>query len=48
VDEGEARATLDIAVVDMDGYMAEGEVLRGDNPVCVTFELVIVPDDEFR
>jgi predicted DNA-binding protein with PD1-like motif len=43
-DEGKLQARLDIAVVDMKGNIAEGEILRGDNPVCITFELVIVPD----
>jgi hypothetical protein len=41
------RAILDIAVVGIDGDIAEGEILRGENPVCVTFELVIVPDAFF-
>lgn len=40
--EGEARAELDIDVVDMDGNIASGRLVRGSNPVCVTFELVIV------
>ena len=38
----ELRARLDIAVVGIDGTIAEGEILRGENPVCVTFELVLV------
>jgi predicted DNA-binding protein with PD1-like motif len=42
--ETELRASLDIAVVDIGGNIAAGEILRGDNPVCVTFELAIVPD----
>ena len=37
------RASLDIDVVDMQGRIFEGEIVRGDNPVCVTFELVIEP-----
>ncbi|MBJ6123781.1 PCC domain-containing protein [Microvirga splendida] len=37
--QGRARLTLD--VVDMDGVISSGEIVRGDNPVCVTFELVI-------
>ena len=44
----EPRASLDIAVVDIAGNIAMGEILRGDNPVCVTFELVIVPDATLR
>jgi len=41
--EGSPRATLQIDVVDMKGDIFEGEIVRGDNPVCVTFELVIEP-----
>ncbi|MEE1612185.1 PCC domain-containing protein [Microvirga sp. CF3016] len=37
------RASLDIDVVDMQGRIFDGEIVRGDNPVCVTFELVIEP-----
>jgi predicted DNA-binding protein with PD1-like motif len=40
---GLPRASLDIDVVDMQGKIFEGEIVRGDNPVCVTFELVIEP-----
>ncbi len=39
--DGQPRARLEIDVVDMDGRIFYGEILRGDNPVCVTFELVI-------
>lgn len=35
---------LEIDVVDMDGAIFSGELVRGDNPVCVTFELVIEPE----
>ncbi|MFB9949702.1 PCC domain-containing protein [Rhizobium puerariae] len=35
-------ATLDAAVVDTDGVIHHGRLVRGDNPVGVTFELVIV------
>ncbi|MDF2813120.1 MAG: hypothetical protein K0S56_4151 [Microvirga sp.] len=41
--DGAPCAHLDIAVVDMEGNISEGEIRRGDNPVCVTFELVIEP-----
>ena len=41
--EGSPRATLQIDVVDMKGDIFEGEIVRGDNPVCVTFELMIEP-----
>ena len=36
------RAGLDAAVVDTDGIIYHGRLARGDNPVGVTFELVIV------
>lgn len=36
------RATLDIALVDMTGRLSGGTLRRGVNPVCVTFELLIV------
>lgn len=39
--DGQARAILDIAIVDMHGGIFEGRLARGDNPVCVTFELLI-------
>lgn len=40
--KGEPVCTLDIAVVGMDGAISEGRLRRGENPVCVTFELLIV------
>jgi predicted DNA-binding protein with PD1-like motif len=40
-EDGRARARLAIDVVDMDGAIFSGDIARGDNPVCVTFELVI-------
>ncbi|MBP1849649.1 PCC domain-containing protein [Rhizobium halophytocola] len=40
--DGAPVATLDIAVVDMNGDWTKGELKRGANPVCVTFELLIV------
>ncbi len=39
--DGRPQARLDIDVVDMDGGIFSGVLVRGDNPVCVTFELVI-------
>lgn len=36
------RARLDAAVVDTEGTIYHGRLVRGDNPVGVTFELVIV------
>jgi predicted DNA-binding protein with PD1-like motif len=41
--DGLPRASLDIDVVDIEGRIFAGEIVRGDNPVCVTFELVIEP-----
>ncbi|MAU94830.1 MAG: DUF296 domain-containing protein [Fulvimarina sp.] len=40
----EGRVRLDVAVVAMDGAIFTGVLVRGDNPVCVTFELVVVPE----
>jgi predicted DNA-binding protein with PD1-like motif len=34
-------AVLDMLVVDMHGMVHEGRLVRGDNPVCITFELVL-------
>jgi predicted DNA-binding protein with PD1-like motif len=34
-------AVLDMLVVDMQGMVHEGRLIRGDNPVCITFELVM-------
>ena len=39
--DGRIHARLVIDVVDMEGSISSGEIVRGDNPVCVTFELVI-------
>ena len=36
------RATLDIALVGMDGEISQGVLVHGANPVCVTFELLIL------
>jgi len=38
---GQPRVQLVIDVVDMDGAIFSGKLVHGDNPVCVTFELVI-------
>ncbi|UEM07947.1 DUF296 domain-containing protein (plasmid) [Skermanella rosea] len=34
-------ATLDIAMVDMDGIIHEGRLVRGRNSVCITFEIYL-------
>lgn len=39
--QGRSTASLHIDVVDMEGQVFSGKLVRGDNPVCVTFELVI-------
>jgi predicted DNA-binding protein with PD1-like motif len=38
---GELEATLDVALVDYLGGLAEGRLTRGDNPVLMTMELVL-------
>ena len=38
---GTLEAELDIALVDYEGCIAEGRLLRGDNPVLMTMELVL-------
>jgi hypothetical protein len=43
---GRPRARLSIDVVDMEGAMFSGSLVHGDNPVCVTFELVIEEADQ--
>ncbi len=42
---GTIRSMLDIAIVDIHGQVFEGEIVRGRNNVCVTFELLIVEND---
>ncbi len=38
----DGRAVLDMLVIDMHGHVHEGRLVRGDNPVCITFELMLV------
>jgi len=41
---GEVRdgvAAIDMVVVDMRGQVHEGRLERGENPVCITFDLVL-------
>ena len=38
---GELQAELDVALVDYTGGLAEGVLVRGDNPVLMTMELVL-------
>lgn len=45
IDSGRVRAAgclIDVALADMDGAVHEGRLARGDNPVCVTFEVLAV------
>jgi len=39
--DGAPEATLDVALVDYTGGLAEGRLTRGDNPVLMTMELVL-------
>ena len=39
--DGAPCATLDLAVVDMEGSVHEGPLVAGENPVCITFELML-------
>jgi predicted DNA-binding protein with PD1-like motif len=45
---GAPEATLDIALVDYTGGLAEGRLMRGDNPVLMTMELVLEVLDEAK
>ncbi|RXG90169.1 PCC domain-containing protein [Bradyrhizobium zhanjiangense] len=40
---GALEAALDVALIDYTGGLAEGRLVRGDNPVLMTMELVLVP-----
>ncbi len=40
---GTLEAQLDVALVDYTGGLAEGRLVRGDNPVLMTMELVLEP-----
>ncbi|WP_180902734.1 PCC domain-containing protein [Martelella soudanensis] len=42
VEDGRATCRLDIDMVGMSGAITSGLLRRGENPVCVTFELQIV------
>ena len=39
--DGTLQAELDVALVDYLGGIAEGPLMRGDNPVLMTMELVL-------
>ena len=40
-DGGALQATLDVALVDYTGGLAEGRLIGGDNPILMTMELVL-------
>ncbi|MCK1540852.1 DUF296 domain-containing protein [Bradyrhizobium sp. 147] len=40
---GALEAALDVALIDYTGGLAEGRLVRGDNPVLMTMELVLEP-----
>jgi len=44
---GAPEAALDIALIDYTGGIAEGRLIRGNNPVLMTMELVLEVLDEF-
>ena len=44
--DGTLDAELDVALVDYLGGIAEGRLMRGDNPVLMTMELVLEVLDE--
>jgi predicted DNA-binding protein with PD1-like motif len=37
------KAELDLLVVDMQGDVHAGQLVRGQNPVCITFDVVLTP-----
>jgi predicted DNA-binding protein with PD1-like motif len=37
----DGMATIDVAVADMQGHVHAGRLVRGENPVCITFDLVL-------
>ncbi|RQS05773.1 hypothetical protein DIE06_36545 [Burkholderia sp. Bp8998] len=41
--EGDFAAQIDVSLVDNLGGLSEGRLRRGENPVLVTFELLIEP-----
>ena len=46
--DGALEAELDIALVDYTGGLAEGRLMRGDNPVLMTMELVLEVVEQSR
>lgn len=39
--DGDLEAALDVSLVGMSGCLAGGRLLRGENPVCITFEIAV-------
>jgi predicted DNA-binding protein with PD1-like motif len=44
-EDGEPKAELDVALVDHTGAVSGGRLVRGDNPVLITLEVVLEPCD---
>jgi predicted DNA-binding protein with PD1-like motif len=44
----DGKAALDLLVVDMRGHVYEGWLQRGENPVCITFDIVLEQIDTQR
>ncbi|MFL5202133.1 MAG: DUF296 domain-containing protein, partial [Microvirga sp.] len=43
--DGGPKAELDVALVDHTGAVSGGRLVRGDNPVLITLEVVLEPCD---
>jgi predicted DNA-binding protein with PD1-like motif len=43
--DGRLQSQLDVSLVDLRGAIHSGRLMHGRNPVCVTFELLIVAND---
>ncbi|TCM49685.1 putative DNA-binding protein with PD1-like motif [Rhizobium sp. PP-F2F-G48] len=43
---GDTRVALDLMIVDPDRRIFEGAIVEGADPVCITFELLIVEEDD--
>jgi len=43
--DGRLQSQLDVSLVGLRGAIHSGRLMNGQNPVCVTFELLIVTDD---
>jgi hypothetical protein len=45
---GSVQASASAVVVDRHGQVHAGPLIRGHNPVAVTFELLIIEEDEYQ